>query len=54
MRGAIVNQMEVLRREREAVLKYFAESSSMTTETFFSIFQEFLGDFEVQSVLAEW
>ena len=47
---ARVAQLEITRAK---VLKYLAESSPMTTETFFAIFDEFLADFESSRMILE-
>jgi hypothetical protein len=46
-RKIIEARQEKLIAKRTETLKYFLESSAMATETFFTIFNEFLTDFEV-------
>lgn len=47
---ARVAQLEIARTK---VLKYLAESSPMTAETLFAIFDEFLADFESSRMILE-
>lgn len=52
-RAAIISRIEQLQATKGAVLRYLAEASSMSAETLFSIFYEFLDDFESSRIMLE-
>lgn len=52
-RAAVISRIEQLQVTKGAVLKYLAESSPMSAETLFSIFYEFLDDFESSRIMLE-
>lgn len=52
-RAAVISRIEQLQATKGTVLKYLAEVSSMSAETLFSIFCEFLDDFESSRIMLE-